>query len=78
MPQSTNVEVVTDLMEFARSGPLMQSFILYAVLRYAEQVANAEPASFESPMLSGAAWHRCGREALDAISAHLGDTPTPH
>jgi hypothetical protein len=75
--QRTNVKGVTDLMEFARSGPLMQAFILEAIRRYACQVADADLADLDSPLISGAAWRRCGREALDAIDSHLG-APAAH
>lgn len=71
MPRKSNTEFLVDLMDFAKAGPLMQAFVLEAVAKYAEQCAKADPAVFDSPMLNGAAWHRCAVEAKAALTAHL-------
>ena len=71
MARKTNTEFLTDLMDFAKSGPLMQAFVIEALSKYAERCASADPAVFDSPLLSGAAWHRCAVEAKEAIAAHL-------
>ncbi|KAF1049307.1 hypothetical protein [Xylophilus sp.] len=75
MSRRTNTEVVTDLMGFARSGPLMQAFVLEAISRYAKQVQAADPRLLDSPFLSGAAWQACADEAVAAINKHLGAAP---
>jgi len=71
MPRKTNTEFLTDLMEFAKSGPLMQAFVLEAVSKYATACAAADPAAFDSPLMTGTAWHRCAVEAKAALAAHL-------
>lgn len=71
MARKTNTELITDLMDFAKSGPLMQAFILEAVSQYAKRCAAVDPAVFDSPILNGAAWHRCAVEAKAALEAHL-------
>jgi hypothetical protein len=70
--RKTNTKFVRDLMEYARSGPLMQAFVVEAISKYAERCAAADPPDFDSPMLSGVAWHACAVEAKAAITAHLG------
>ena len=73
MARKTNTEALTDLMEFARSGPLMQAFVLHAISHYAEKCAAQDPATFDNPFMSGRAWHACAIEARDHINKHLGD-----
>ncbi len=67
----TNTQMLTRLMEFAQSGPLMQAFILEAIGRYAKTCAEQDPAVFDSPILVGAAWHACAVEARDTLEQHL-------
>jgi len=71
MPRKTNTELITDLMDFAKSGPLMQAFILDALTKHARKCVEAGPTAFESPMLSGKAWHRCAVEVQAALAEHL-------
>lgn len=73
MPKhKTNTQVVRGLMEFAKSGPLMQAFVIEALRRYADQCAAADPAVFDSPLMSGRAWHACAVEAQQTLAQHLG------
>jgi hypothetical protein len=65
--QTTNVEFVVRMMEWAKSGPLMQAFIIDALHKQANAVAAATPADCESAMVSGAAWHACGVELANAL-----------
>ena len=72
MPRrKTNTQFLKHLMEFSRSGPLMQAFVLEAVSKYADRCAAADPADFDSPLMSGAAWHACAVEAQQAMKEHL-------
>jgi len=68
----TNVQVVKRLMEYSNHGAIMQPFVLEAIRRYAEQCIAAGPAHFDSPMLHGAAWVGCAKEARAALIEHLG------
>lgn len=72
MSRKTNTQFITDLMEFAKSGPLMQAFVLEAISKYAERCAEADPSVFDSPLMNGTAWHRCAVEARAALKSHLG------
>lgn len=65
----TNVEFVADLMNFARSGPLMQAFIIEAMARYAAECLEHPADTFDSPLLSGKAWLACAAELDAAIKA---------
>jgi hypothetical protein len=68
----TNVEFVRDLMEFSPYGALVQAFVLEALSRYADQVADADPAQFDSALLSGHAWVGVARDIKAKIHLHLG------
>lgn len=65
----TNVEFITFMMEFSKHGALMQAFILEGARKYAEACAKADPAVFESALLSGKAWVSCAAELRDAFEA---------
>lgn len=71
----TNEEFTARLMRFAKSGAMMQLFILTALEKYANQCIEAGAATFDSGFLSGAAWIRCAQEALDNLNKHLGASP---
>lgn len=71
MSRKTNTEAIVELMDWARSGPLMQAFVIEAISQYATRCAAASPEVFNSPLLNGKAWHRCAVEAKQAIDKHL-------
>ena len=54
---STNVEFVTELMEFSAHGALIQAFVMQAL---------------DTPMVSGHAWHGCAVEIQQKLERHLG------
>lgn len=54
----TNIEFVTDLMNYNPAGALAQAFILEAISRYAKDVMDAEPWP-EDFMVSFEAWKAC-------------------
>jgi hypothetical protein len=70
--RQTNVEMVTDLMEFSRSGPFMQAFILTAIEKYSAMCITAGADTFTNGLMNGAAWIRCAEEAAAAVDTHLG------
>jgi hypothetical protein len=71
-PRETNVEFLTRVMEFAKSGPLMQGFIMDALLKGAERVTSNEAEVLKllkDSFVSGPAWIACARELRDEINA---------
>lgn len=70
--QSTNVEFVTDLMEFSAHGGLIQAFVMQALQQYAMRVAAMTPEALDTPMVSGHAWHGCAVEIRDKLARRLG------
>ena len=67
----TNVELVTDMMEFSQAGALKQAFIIEAIHNYSQDVVAAENASdgVSVSFISPQAWKLCAKECLDAISS---------
>ena len=68
---STNVEFVTELMEFSAHGALIQAFVMQALEQYAKRVAAMTPEALDTPMVSGHAWHGCAVEVRDKMARRL-------
>jgi len=71
-PNEDNAAFVARLMSFSDHGALMQAFVLEALRRYADQCVKAGPDVFESPLLSGKAWHGCAKELQAELVARHG------
>jgi len=69
----TNEQLVARVMAFARSGPIMQIFIVEALRKYAEACAVAEASKLDTGPISGHAWKRCAIELRDEINKHMGE-----
>ena len=73
--RQTNVEAITEIMEFSRYGAMAQMFIIDALNKQARAVADAPPEAFEGEgweMVSGKAWQGVAREIADKLAKHLG------
>ena len=46
--RKTNVQTITDIMEFSSFGALAQVFVMDALAKAAERVASAPPEAFEN------------------------------
>lgn len=70
----SNVEIITEIMEFSRSGALAQLFVMDAVAKHAERVAAAsldELKSMEGGLIPPAAWKATAAEIAQAMRKHL-------
>jgi|LauGreDrversion2_2_1035103.scaffolds.fasta_scaffold01437_7 hypothetical protein len=68
--RKTNVEVVTNIMEYSNNGALMQAFIIEAIHNYCSNVIKAGPEVFNNGMLNGNSWVACAEEATSKINKH--------
>lgn len=70
---ATNVDVLVELMEYSKFGPLAQMFIIDTVARQARAVADANPATvtWDDGLVSFDAWQGVAREIADKLDAHL-------
>lgn len=57
-----NGEFIERLMTMG--SPLMQAFVLQGVEQFAKQVLAADPATLDSPFISGQAWRECATFTL--------------
>ena len=65
----TNVEFVTNMMEFSRFGALAQVFIIQAIDQYSKRVAEADPATIDGGFISGQAWVGVAKEIQQKLEA---------
>lgn len=75
---STNVEFVTELMEFSAHGALIQVFVMQALEQFAMRVAAMDPEALDTPMVSGRAWHGCAVEVRDKLARRLDRDEQDH
>lgn len=68
----TNVEVVTNIMEFSRYGALAQAFVIDALVKFSDAVSKCDPKELDSPLLNGAAWVGVAQEISAKLKTHLG------
>ncbi|MEN7527877.1 hypothetical protein [Cupriavidus sp. DL-D2] len=69
--RKTNIEAVVDLMSFSQYGVLAQLFVIDALVKVADRAAKADPATLDSPMLSGKAWVGVAKEIQFKLNQHL-------
>jgi hypothetical protein len=65
----TNEEWVVRTINYSRFGALSQMFVMQAIEKYAEACAKEPAATFDSPMLNGAAWVGVATEIRDSLKA---------
>lgn len=59
----SNTEFVTELMEFSKSGPLTQVFVIEAIRYYSELIVkNGEPKENLMQLISPVAWYKVAVE----------------
>lgn len=68
MPRpKTNVQFVTDLMEFSRFGALAQVFVIDALDKWSKKISECDPAQFDNAMINGEAWVGVAKEIQQKI-----------
>lgn len=69
----TNEQFVKRLMNFSRSGAMMQVFIIEAMSQYAKQVVdNADNADWTNSMITKDVWVGVARELLSSLEQQYG------
>lgn len=72
MTRKSNVEFITELMEFAQTGPMMQAFIMEACSRYAKQVMESDGKEWpENYIISFDLWKRVATELNEALDKRM-------
>ena len=69
----TNVEFVTELMQFSRYGALAQLFVVDANMKHAEAVAAADdPNAFSNGLIHGPTWVDCAKDIKRQLDEFYG------
>jgi len=63
-----NAEFMADLMNFPKSGPLMQAFVIEGLRVYADQQLRAKKWK-EETLISQEAWRACAMEVIGKLIA---------
>ena len=77
MPEpKTNIEFVRELMDFSRFGPLAQMFVIDALSKWSDRIANTPVeelrAAFENnPLIGAEAWQGVAQEIKEKLDAHF-------
>lgn len=73
--KKTNEQFFHNLLNFARSGPIMVMVLFEALRHYCEIIKNENPEEFdkmmESSMIHGPSWRRACEELGRAVDEHL-------
>lgn len=67
----TNVAFVARIMNFSKSGPLAQLFVVEAIRKYAEACSKAEPKAMDIGFITGQQWKRTAEEIHAEMEKHL-------
>lgn len=66
----SNIEFVTELMQFSRYGALAQLFVMDALIKYSAVVSAAtDPSPYTSALIDGRLWIECGQDIKRQIDA---------
>ncbi len=76
--KQTNVQLITEMMEFSQYGALSQLFIMDAIGKLADSVAALTDEEIriemEGSFISAGAWHGVAKEIQRKISQHYGES----
>ncbi len=77
MPEPmTNLDCLTQIMNFSRHGALAQAFVMDALSKHAAHIAGMPLDELKKrfgdhPMISAEAWQSVAREIHEALEAHF-------
>lgn len=77
MPKpKTNIDFMCDLMDFSHFGPLAQMFVIDALSKWSEKIANTPieelRGAFEgNPLIGAEAWQGVARGIKEKLDAHI-------
>lgn len=79
MRNATNTETITQLMEFSKSGPLVQLFIMDALAKHANIVAaltdeEAVKQIGHNGFINAIAWRDAAKEVKQTLDEHFAGT----
>jgi len=71
--QLTNVEFVTELMEYSRYGPMVQAFVIHCIHTKAREIAEfPNPEWFDSGFMCGQFWQDIAKDVVRQMDGKYG------
>lgn len=69
----SNVEFVTELMQFSRFGALAQAFVIDAISQHANAIAATDnPEAFTTGLFDGQVWVDCAKDIKKKMDENYG------
>jgi len=68
----TNTAFVQSLMDHSKYGAFAQLFVMDALDKWSELVAKGDPATLDTPFISGHAWVGVASEIQEKMKERLG------
>ncbi|MFG0678808.1 hypothetical protein [Delftia sp. WSY_7] len=69
----TNVEFLTELMEYSRFGPMVQAFVIHCIETKAREIAEfPNPELFDSDFMSGQFWQDIAKDVVRQMDEKYG------
>jgi hypothetical protein len=78
MARPTTEKFVLDLMTHSRYGALAQLFVIEAISKWSEIIAEADAAKVDNGLICGQAWIAVAKEISAKIDAHMGSSVRAH
>ena len=79
MSRTTNIEFITEVMDYSRNGALMQAFILEGIGLYAKDILRMKKKPEGWPdFISFEAWYRCAEEMIEKLDERYSKAVIEH
>lgn len=73
----TNEDMVLDIMRHSQYGAMAQLFVIDALSKWSEKIAELDPVTVDTGLISGAAWVGVAIEIRDKLNSHYNRRITP-
>jgi hypothetical protein len=74
VPQQTNVEFLTELMEFSKFGPMVQAFVIQALHEKADEIASEpHPERYDCALFEGTYWQAIAKDVARQMAEKYGE-----
>lgn len=72
--QQTNVEFLTELMEYSKFGPMVQGFVIQALHEKADESAkDPHPERYDCGLFDGTYWQAIAQDVARQMAEKYGD-----
>ncbi len=68
-PPKTNVQIVKSIMENSQYGALAQAFVIDALMKWSDKIANTDPKLLEHGLVNADSWVGVAKEIQSKLNA---------